>query len=333
MHLEEITTLDGLHSIKYEWDQLCSYSLSSTPFQTSHWLIPWWESFGGSTLKTIALRDGTNLIGLGIFFIYHSPEENIRKLCFVGNGISDYLDIITFRGKEIQCKSLILNYLTDISDEWDECDLQDVPHNSSLITNISFPDPLIPKLSVCSICPFLLLPGTLEQFDRNLTKKLRKNIHKALRDLGKKGIITLQHSQSDTLDINLDTCFKLHHDRWNSLHEKTILNDVKLYSFYKNITSNLYLNHSLQIYLLKLDSQCIASYYVLQQPPFHYAYIGGFDSQFEEYSPGTIALYTIIQKSIESNIEIFDFMRGSEHYKYHWNPFTNFNYRLKITKK
>jgi CelD/BcsL family acetyltransferase involved in cellulose biosynthesis len=178
-----------------------------------------------------------------------------------------------------------------------------------------------------------VLPSTSILFEKHLPKKLRQNIHRAQRELVTLGNVTLEKSTPENIEFFLNSFFKLQNDRWKNREATTVLQNTSLCSFYRTVTLNFVNENLVELYMLRIDNIDIASYYILHKDMSHFAYLGGFDPSFSHYSPGTVALYSIIQESIKYGIEMFDFMRGAEQYKYHWKPLTHFNYRLRILKK
>jgi hypothetical protein len=39
--VEEITTMDALERLRWEWSELWTRSPAATPFQSPEWLLPW----------------------------------------------------------------------------------------------------------------------------------------------------------------------------------------------------------------------------------------------------------------------------------------------------
>ena len=97
LKIDELNT-SQFETLEEEWSELCRQSIV-TPFQFPQWLIPWWHHFGGGILKAVTFRYNGELIGFAPLFIY-SDNNNVRKLCLIGSGISDYLDIIIRHNNE-----------------------------------------------------------------------------------------------------------------------------------------------------------------------------------------------------------------------------------------
>src|SRR5690349_12116609 len=101
MLLERIGTTDGFVALRQEWLSLWNRAEFVTPFQHPDWLIAWWRVFGNGQLSVIAEWNQDRLVGLAPLF-----EQN--SVCtLLGNGITDYLDLIA----ETNCDTDFLAYI------------------------------------------------------------------------------------------------------------------------------------------------------------------------------------------------------------------------------
>jgi CelD/BcsL family acetyltransferase involved in cellulose biosynthesis len=321
----------GLEKISPAWTELCKRCSLTTPFQFPHWIIPWWNNLGGGSLKTVVFTDGYALAGVAPFFIFKN-ESGKRILCFIGTGITDYLDIIVLPGYEKVVFNSVMQYLNDISSEWDECDLQDIPENSILL-HCEYPDIFAVKRSDYNICSHLELPSNLESLRTSLPKKLRKNLSRAARMLSRNGGYHLEVADENTVESFLQRLFGLHQARWSSKNQKGVLHNDSLKKFHTQAASGLVRHGLLRIYEMKFCQKAIAAYYTLAHNNRVYAYLGGFDPLMEQYSPGTLLLYHAIEDSVKRGAARFDFLRGDEKYKKYWRPVYSINSRIQIRKR
>ena len=73
-----------------------------------------------------------------------------------------------------------------------------------------------------------------------------------------------------------------------------------------------------RLYALEIGDRIAGVYYGLQFGDRAYAYLGGFDPSFDSISPGTILIGHAIERAEGEGAREFDFLRGSESYKYRW---------------
>jgi len=328
MRIEELTDYNNLKNLIPVWEKLCINDNNATPFQFPQWLIPWWSHFGGSNLRCVSMYESGNLVGLALFFIYRQ-ENGVRKLCFVGSGISDYLDIISLQSCRQTVIKLVLEYLSDIKPQWDECDLQDIRAGASVL-DAPCPEGLRASIEKWNVCPYLELPLRIENIRSVIPKNLRKNLKHASKELSIQGNIELRIADKKSINEYINEFVRLHNARWNSRQMPGVIGTADLQSFYRETCNLLQSARLLRLYILYLNDKAVASYLIMSKDSTSYAYLGGFDPEMETYSPGSLAIFMIIEDSIKKGCRIFDFLRGAEDYKYLWRPKDRINYRLRF---
>ena len=327
IRIEENTNEDFLDNIKDEWQILCDACSYSTPFQYPQWLIPWWRYFGGSSFRAVTIRENGVLIALGLFYIY-KEEGGIRKCCLLGTGISDYLDIPVVNNKEKICFDMIYNYLMEIKSQWDECDFQELRADSFIYKEFSKRKEV--KSELCSVCLNKKI-SNIDQILYEFPKKLRNNLRRSEKKLAMVGSIEFIEEPENRMDIALNELIILHSARWINKHRSGVLNDSTIKSFHFSTLKFLYDSNLMRIFSLRLNKRVIAAYHVFLHRKRAYAYLGGFDPELVDYSPGSITLYYVICTIAKRGYDIIDFLRGEEAYKRYWNVNEEENYKIKIT--
>src|ERR1041384_7212514 len=84
-----ITSTNELESIAPQWNALWRRSPNATPFQSPHWLLPWWRAFGSDTPYVIVSSSA-----LAPLYILRDEDSGESLGMFMGTGISDYLDVL-----------------------------------------------------------------------------------------------------------------------------------------------------------------------------------------------------------------------------------------------
>jgi hypothetical protein len=59
-------------------------------------MIPWWNYSGSGRMRTLVFRDGGALVGVLPIFVH--DWNGWRQATLLGNGISDYLDLLANAG-------------------------------------------------------------------------------------------------------------------------------------------------------------------------------------------------------------------------------------------
>src|SRR5436305_10544226 len=87
-----VTSLQELEELAPQWDELHRRSPNATPFQSPHWLLPWWRAFGSDEPYVITSSSDGKLEALAPLYILRDENESLG--IFIGTGITDYLDIL-----------------------------------------------------------------------------------------------------------------------------------------------------------------------------------------------------------------------------------------------
>jgi CelD/BcsL family acetyltransferase involved in cellulose biosynthesis len=64
-----------------------------------------------------------------------------------------------------------------------------------------------------------------------------------------------------------------------------------------------------------------------------YAYLCGFDPDFDYESPGTILIAHAIEQAVRQRDAEFHFLRGGEQYKYRWGAVDRWNQHRVIARR
>ncbi|KKR33462.1 MAG: hypothetical protein UT63_C0016G0001 [Candidatus Gottesmanbacteria bacterium GW2011_GWC2_39_8] len=90
----------------------------------------------------------------------------------------------------------------------------------------------------------------------------------------------------------------------------------KVKDFFREAVNYFFPQNKLMFYLLTMDNENIAVLFGFYHNNSALLYNSGFDPRFANFSPGLVLNAHAIRKSIEKGINQYDFLRGSERYKY-----------------
>jgi CelD/BcsL family acetyltransferase involved in cellulose biosynthesis len=105
--------------------------------------------------------------------------------------------------------------------------------------------------------------------------------------------------------------------RW-ATHGGGIFSADEVRRFHRRAVPLLYRSGALQLHVLRADERLIGVQYVLVHNSRALSYIGGFDPEFDRYSPGSLLMAYSIERAIDGQCSTFDLLRGTEAYKYTW---------------
>src|ERR1044072_2600351 len=86
--MQLVTSIEALEALAPQWDALWRRAPGATPFQSPHWLLPWWSHFANGGELAVVMSDDA----LAPLYVLRDGAESLGM--FLGTGVSDYLDFI-----------------------------------------------------------------------------------------------------------------------------------------------------------------------------------------------------------------------------------------------
>ncbi|MCC6730678.1 MAG: GNAT family N-acetyltransferase [Chthonomonadales bacterium] len=338
MRIVEAHEGDALRTLRDEWRALVERCEGATIYQTWEWNEAWWRVFGArKRLRLLAAREGDALVGLAPLYVSRHLGTPLRRLAFVGTGLSDYLDVIAPRGVAPRVCALVLRHLAERRDH-DLADLQQLR-----------PDAAMLELGRChrealhgaghailvaqEPCPYVALPPTWDEYAARLGRKMRSNIGYQERLLGRAfERVENRLAGADDLHAAMDDLFVLHQRRWRARMLPGVLGGGSRRAFHRLVAERFAERGWLRLHTLRLDGRAAAALYCFAYRGRYGYYLGGFDPELARYSPGTVLTAAAIRQAIAEGCQEFDFLRGHEPYKYRWQPEERVNHRLLLSR-
>jgi CelD/BcsL family acetyltransferase involved in cellulose biosynthesis len=88
----------------------------------------------------------------------------------------------------------------------------------------------------------------------------------------------------------------------------------------------------LGLYCLELSGKPVAVLYGFKYMSKYYAYITGMDPAYNQFGVGNLLFLNVMAKCIENGLSEFDFIWGTDDYKWHWNATAKRNYKAIIPR-
>jgi CelD/BcsL family acetyltransferase involved in cellulose biosynthesis len=320
LHTEVIGCLADLRRIERPWWSLWERCPSATPFQSPAWLLPWWEVFAPGRLTAIAAWRENDLCGLAPFYL----EPDTDRLLPVGVSLSDYLDVLIDPDWEEAVATAVVQAASALP--WREWSLEDfaagacamrlpVPPGTSETASPHHPAPVIPLSGGDDLCG--CVPA-----------RRRRQLRRAIAAAERLGEISIEQKE-DVPQQFLDELFRLHGSRWAG---QGVLNGEDVLRFHRLALPRLVARGLARCWLMSIDGKPVGAYYGLGDRHRTYAYIGGFDPDYSEVSPGSILVGHAIGQALREGAREFHFLRGDEAYKFSWGAKERWTRRRVFTR-
>jgi len=303
-------TLESFDSLSPFWKKLQDESQTSYIFSLPEWSRIWWQQFGIDTrLYLGAIKYQQKIVGIAPLLI----KESIAS--FIGSAnVCDYLDFIVDTNHREASFVILLDNLE--REGITRMDLAPLRPDSIVLTdlvNIARGHGWQVSCQEEDTSVEFNLPDTWEKYLQSLIPKQRHELKRKLRRLAEAGEINYRIStDANLLDVN--TFLRLFQE---SSQDKAAFLTPEMESFFRSLVSNMSEQKFLELSILELNAIPVAATMCFDYKNDVYLYNSGYDPEYSWLSVGLISKALCIKNSIEGGKKRFDFLKGSEKYKYH----------------
>ena len=323
----------ALQALRCEWRTLYN-ATTAAPFLSWEWATTWQQWFGtGKTPYLLCVFASHKLVGL--LALVREQQMGMRRFSMLGSGFggADYLDILALPGAEKQVAEIIRKQWVAVAD-FDLLELDGLAADSSTVTllgtrqNHGFTCPVTARYH----CPQIQLqpdwPAVLKRSRR------ADNFKRRLRQLSARDGFAhhVRTKPADALPA-FERFLRLHDARWSATGGSEMTGHERLTSFHCDLVVRFAEAGLLRFDELWVEGECRASIYGLEHGGQYYFYNSGYDQAWRSASVGLVLLGLSIKAAVERGIEVYDFLRGTEEYKYDWAGTTRETVLLRIAPK
>jgi len=322
------------------WNELLSRTDYANIQLTHEWLSTWWEVFGDNEkLFLITVNDGNKIAGIAPLIITKVISKagfELRKLTFLGDGLTDYHDLLIANERRKEILQTFLTFIFKDEKNWDAIHFRNIRGDSPNLpilrdflrdTSLTFTERVNIKAPYISIdCDWPKYYGAL---GRNIKSDMRRRLN-CLAKMGKAEFVRL-HETDNVMNI-LHIIKSIHVKCRQAKGEISWYTDEKRLRFVSLILERFGDRKWLDIVFLKLNDRIVAYYLGFVYDNVVYFWNTGFDPEFSRVSPGKLLLHHWIKDSFAAGYREFDFMVGQEPYKFQWTNHVRSNYELFLFK-
>jgi CelD/BcsL family acetyltransferase involved in cellulose biosynthesis len=317
---------DNLTSLKTYLEDSGQNLAWSSVYVLPDWMEAWWLVFGSEADMLVrTVRAGEKIIGIAPLMV----KNGIAYL--IGDAdVCDYHDFVITPGREVEFYNLILDDLKKKGIR--DLDLKHLRPDSTVLTHLTAvaENRRYPVVSIREEFSLEIdLPPLWEDYLASLSSKQRHEVRRKLRRLFEEGQVEfrfLNHCADipETMNIFLRMFVESRPDKAAFLTEK-------MKSFFMLLAEAMDRKGMLKIGILSLNEQPLAEIMCFDYNHCIYLYNSGYDPNFTSLSAGLACKVLAIKASIEQGYKRFDFLKGTEPYKYHLGGKEVPLYRCQIT--
>lgn len=327
-----VSTEEEFLALEPDWNRLLMESSRPVPFLTWEWVSTWWQHFGAhSRLFVIVARDEMKRV-VGIAPLRLTLRRTfgmvpVRSLEFLGHRGSvvcvDHLDFMTGLSHRAEICSGLVDEIMRRGDEWDSLVLADLAEDS-LVPELFAALQHGPDVSLScrpqEQCPYAILPPRWEILLNSIKAKYRSNI-KRRRD-------RLYENFQATFDSNcsvgqvmphMQILERLHGSSRNRRGQAGNFSVRPYRDFHRAVAERMAQSGLLYLARLDCNGSPVAALYGFYLGERLFGYQTGFDATWDRWGVGAVLQARIFEDAVERlHATEYDFLRGTEPYKYTW---------------
>lgn len=299
-----------LDDLLYSWRNLRHLDWNCL-FTLPPWLRAWWCEFGeGVEPRVFSLQKDNKVIGVAPLLIKDG------RACFIGSpDVCDYLDFVVMQDKESYFFSRLLDELE--KENVNSLELHCLRPDSTVVRGLI---PVVKKRGYYFVIEQeatsveIDLPVSWEDYLTTLNTKQRHEIRRKLKRLLEAGDVDYRI----LYDWNL---IEEHFDHFlemfrSSREDKADFMTVRMETFFRRMARDMAMAGLLRLGILEFNGEDVAMLMFSEYRDVVYLYNSGYDTRYSSLSVGLLSKLYCLRESIEEGKGKFDFMKGSEVYKY-----------------
>ncbi len=311
--MEYTVTEESFASLNAYWSEQRDGLQWDLVFVLPSWLRVWWQVFGSDyELNLRAVRQEERIIGIAPLMI----KNKVASL--VGSAdVCDYLDFITAPGMERDFFSVLIGDLQQRDIE--RLELNPLRPDSLALTELV---PLARQQNYPveyrqeEVTVELDLPATWDDYLAGLSKKQRHEVSRKLRRLWETP--NINHRCLEARPEELDELTNAFLNLFSSNREdKKRFMTPRMEVFFRSMAIAMAEIGILRFGIIELAELPIAMTLGFDYHGTHYLYNSGYDPAYRHLSVGLLSKVLCLKESIRQGRQKWDFLKGSENYKYH----------------
>jgi len=278
----------------------------------------------------------TGIAPLAVATIMDKAGCRLRKLAFVGDGLTDYHDLLVADARREEVLRVLLERIVKEKDHWDAIHFRNIRGDSLNLPILrrllkETPFTVMERINIRS--PYISIDGSWTDYYTTLGKNVRSDVRRRQNGLDKMGKVefTRLHEVADVAGT-LSTIKAIHVKCRQARGETSWYADERRYRFVSLILQRFGARRWLDMVFLRLNDRIIAYYLGFRYNNVVYFWNTGYDPEFSEVSPGKLLLHYWIAEAFAGGYREFDFMVGEEPYKLQWTSQARPNYELFVFK-
>lgn len=304
--------LEEENSFKDAWYSVLTDCAKDTVFITPNWQEVWWNTFNnGQKLLLKIISHNAQDVGIVPLMLHE------KQISFIGDSnLFDYMDFPHKKGNELIFFKNLWDLVLPL--DWEIMRLESIPEDSATLkylTDMSVREGYKVDCDESDKTPVLKLPVSWDEYLSGLRKKDRHELRRKIRRLEKSGgFQQMKYEPSSArLEESMECFFELM-SMSSPEKEEFLVPDRK--RFFKDIAFDLSKRSQLDLFFLEIDGEKVAGCICFDYGDQYLLYNSGYRTDLSHLSVGLLNKAFTIKHAIDVGKKEYNFLRGTERYKY-----------------
>lgn len=315
-------------ALEPDWDSLVDRSATRSPFLRWDWVRMWWEEHASAfNLAVGVVRDPLRQpLAIAPLVLGHdagSARRHLKHLAFlggIGDARSERMDFIVPRGEEHLLTPVLASAFRQLRGEWDTVRLNKLPEESPNLPH------LLNALRECGAgtvtfnrheSRYIPLPSTWQAYEAEQSKNWRSKLRRRWKAMIANHGARMLLAGRDAAPSEAYACLtQLHTLRIPA--EVSLVMRERTQRFLHRIADRWLATGRAILPFIQIEDRIIAGMYGFIDGDEFFQFQMGWDPQYQELSPGKLAMAWCIQCALERQVRIYDMLPGDYDYKRQW---------------
>jgi CelD/BcsL family acetyltransferase involved in cellulose biosynthesis len=313
LSFEVLNDLAKVEAIAPEWNALLDRSRCNRAFSCAGWYVAACHHDPEIIPHVFVARSGANLRAVLPLALVEDGKTAAFPIRF-----SDYNDIVA-APDDLEVAASLLRQVISGQNGYRRVYLRNLREDSNCLRAarlIFSAAELGTRFRVSIACPYILLPGSYEEYLASRSQKLRKNIKRAVRLARENNVSVRELLPGDFSPQGLSEAFlSLQLDRKG---DNSCFTPANLQSFLREVVPRLFIEGRLRAFgLFERDKLIAVDLYVVGVNSIC-SWNGGFLAEAARWSPLKLLNDAAIRYAFSLRLQEYDYLRGEHPYKLSW---------------
>ncbi|HEY3489961.1 MAG TPA: GNAT family N-acetyltransferase [Candidatus Deferrimicrobiaceae bacterium] len=315
-----------------EWRSVHERSAARSPFLSPSFLLPWEIAFASGRRRRIARWESSG-VASGFLFLCERGDEYPGWELMGGTDVADILDALIVPGMEASFWDAVIGEFGVLLEA-----------GPLVLQNLVAGTPTLEHLALrCAVAglslqieeiersPCMSLPGSFDEYVEGLDKKARHELRRKMRRAGEAlpGISFRVCRDPGEVASAFPAFLDLHR---KSHPDKAAFMTEAMAAFFSEVAQRFAEDGTLRLALLSGEPGDVAAAFQIVAGDRLLLYNSGFDPAHRDANAGLVLIARAIERAIAEGFREYDFLRGTERYKYDLGGVDRAVYRATITR-